>query len=233
MDKQKCLRDLSVFSHLEEKELQLVCEKAREKVYDKGEIIFFEEDQPRRLYLLAGGQVKLFMMSEKGREKVVTILQAGDLFGEISLFDHHPHPLTAEVQEKARLVIIPWSELEEIIMTRPSIALKIIEALAKKTRLLTNQIRELVFQDAEGRLAALLDRFKENFGRKAEAGIIIELILTHQEIANLLGTSRVTVTNLMNKLSREEIIRVEDRKIIILQPEKLQTRLPGKGLENE
>ncbi len=66
-------------------------------------LYFFENDSEKKLYLLVDGQVKLSMLSSEGREKVMTILQAGDIFGEISLFDHDPHPLTAEVLEKASL----------------------------------------------------------------------------------------------------------------------------------
>ncbi len=224
-NKQECLQNLSVFSRLDDKELQLVCEKAQEKIYDRGQIIFFEEDPPKLLYLLASGRVKLSMMSPEGQEKVLTILQAGDLFGEISLFDNNPHPLTAEVQEDCQLFIIPWADLEKIILERPTMALKIIEALAKKTRLLTSQVRELVFQDAGGRLAALLDRFSEEFGQQSDQGYVIELVLTHQEIANLLGTSRVTVTKLLNEFSQKGIIEIIDRKIIVRDRETLKNMI--------
>ena len=222
MEKHDCLQNLSVFSRLSDEELQLICEKARERSYEKGEIIFFEYDEPKKLYLLAEGKVKLTVMSPEGQEKVLTILQEGDLFGEISLFDHNPHPVTAEVQEKAQLFILPWSDLEKIILQRPSMALKIIEALARKTRLLTSQIRELVFQDARGRLAALLQRLSDDFGVETDEGIRIELVLTHQEIANLLGTSRVTVTKMINNFISRELIKIEDRKIVIKAPEKLE-----------
>ena len=216
-----CLKDLSVFSLLSGDEIQSICQNGYLKEYRRGEIIFFENDSEKKLYLLVDGQVKLSMLSSEGREKVMTILQAGDIFGEISLFDHDPHPLTAEVLEKARLMILDWNDLEEIIMEQPRLALKIIEALSKKTRLLTSQVRDLVFHDAKGRLANLLIRFANDFGQEVEEGKMIEIILTHQEIANLLGVSRVTVTKTLNKLIDEEIIKIKERKIYILDDEKL------------
>ena len=216
-----CLKDLSVFSLLNGDEIQSICKNGYLKEYRRGEIIFFENDSEKKLYLLVDGQVKLSMLSSEGREKVMTILQAGDIFGEISLFDHDPHPLTAEVLEKARLMILDWNDLEEIIMEQPRLALKIIEALSKKTRLLTSQVRDLVFHDAKGRLANLLIRFANDFGQDVEEGTMIEIILTHQEIANLLGVSRVTVTKTLNKLIDEEIIKIKERKIYILDDEKL------------
>ena len=216
-----CLKDLSVFSLLNGDEIQSICQNGYLKEYRRGEIIFFENDSEKKLYLLVDGQVKLSMLSSEGREKVMTILQAGDIFGEISLFDHDPHPLTAEVLEKARLMILDWNDLEEIIMEQPRLALKIIEALSKKTRLLTSQVRDLVFHDAKGRLANLLIRFANDFGQDVEEGTMIEIILTHQEIANLLGVSRVTVTKTLNKLIDEGIIKIKERKIYILDDEKL------------
>jgi len=222
---QKCLKDLTVFSRLGGKELELICERAYEKFFQKGEIIFFENDNIKRLYLLINGKVKLSMLSPEGKEKVLTILQEGDIFGEISLFDQDPHPMTAEVIEDSRLLVLPWEHLEQIIMQRPSLAIKIIEALAKKTRLLTSQVRELVFQDARGRLASLLCRFSRDFGVKINGGRMIDIVLTHQEIANLLGSSRVTVTKLLNEFIDEEVLKLYKRKIVIVDEKSLGEKM--------
>jgi CRP/FNR family transcriptional regulator len=221
----QCLKDLIVFQNLDPEELELLCTNSYAKFYEKGEVIFFENDSVKKLYLLVNGKVKLSMLSAEGKEKVLTILQEGDIFGELSLFDEDPHPLTAEVMDDARLLIIPWNEMEKMIQNRPSLAIKIIEALSKKTRLLTSQVRELVFQDAAGRLASLLSRLAEDFGREIEAGTVIDLVLTHQEIANLIGSSRVTVTKLINRFIDDGVITIKKRKIIIIDFESLGERL--------
>lgn len=223
-EKSKCLKELIVFSKLDWDEVKLICERASERVFQKNEIIFFECNNDKKLYILVAGRVKLSMLSPDGKEKVVDILQEGDIFGEMSLFDQDPHPLNAEVLEDARLVILSFEDLESIIMQNPGVAIKIIDALARKTRLLTSQIRELVFQDAEGRLASLLKRFVEDFGLEVKSGKMIDLILTHQEIANLLGSSRVTVTKLLNKFIDEKIIKIYKRKIVVLDEKKLGER---------
>ncbi|MFP4016715.1 MAG: Crp/Fnr family transcriptional regulator, partial [Halanaerobiales bacterium] len=177
------------------------------------------------LYILVEGRVKLTMLSTSGKEKVLTILQEGDIFGEMSLFDQDTHPITAEVLDQARLVIISFEDLKNIISQKPGVAIKIIEAMAKKTRLLASQIRELVFQDAEGRLASLLVRFIENFGVEVKSGVMIDIVLTHQEFANLLGSSRVTVTKLINQFIDEGIIKVYKRKIVVTDEEGLGQKI--------
>ncbi len=224
-DPKQCLKDLIVFQNLDPDELELLCANSYAKLYEKDEVIFFENDSVKKLYFLINGKVKLSMLSAEGKEKVLTILQEGDIFGELSLFDEDPHPLTAEVMDDARLLIIPWNEMEKMIIKRPSLAIKIIEALSKKTRLLTSQVRELVFQDAAGRLASLLSRLAEDFGREIEGGTVIDLVLTHQEIANLIGSSRVTVTKLINKFIDEGMLTIKKRKIIIIDFESLGERL--------
>ncbi|PTV99078.1 CRP/FNR family transcriptional regulator [Halanaerobium saccharolyticum] len=221
----QCLKDLIVFQNLDPEELELLCQNSYAKFYEKDEVIFFENDSVKKLYLLVNGKVKLSMLSAEGKEKVLTILQEGDIFGELSLFDEDPHPLTAEVMDDARLLIIPWNEMEKMIIDRPSLAIKIIEALSKKTRLLTSQVRELVFQDAAGRLASLISRLAEDFGREIEEGTVIDLVLTHQEIANLIGSSRVTVTKLINKFIDDGMITIKKRKIIITDFESLGEKL--------
>ncbi len=222
---QNCLKDLTVFSRLESDELELVCESSFEKHYKKGEIIFFENDDYGGLYLLVSGRVKLSMLSPDGKQKVLNILQEGDIMGEVSFFDLDPHPITAEAMENARIVIIPREKLEDIITKKPGLALKIIESLAKKTRLLTSQVRELVFHDAAGRMASLLSRFAEDFGVDINGGKMIDIILTHKEIANLIGSSRVTVTKIINNFIDEGIIKMHKRKIVIVDEEKLGKKL--------
>lgn len=211
-----CLKDMAVFSRLDMEEIRMICENSTVRKFEEGEVIFFEADESKNLYLLVNGRVKLSMLSPEGKEKVMSILQEGDLFGEISLFDHSPHPVTAEVQKKARLLTLPYFRLEEMIIQKPRLALKIIENLSKKTRLLTSQVRDLVFHDAAERMASLLLRFGKDFGREEDGRTKIDLILTHQEIANLLGVSRVTVTKTINKLIDENLITIEDKNIIIL-----------------
>ncbi|MEJ6950052.1 Crp/Fnr family transcriptional regulator [Natronospora cellulosivora (SeqCode)] len=221
----KCLRELMIFSKLEADEVKLICERASEKKYYKNEIIFFEDNNDENLYILIDGRVKLTMISTEGKEKVLTILQAGDIFGEMSLFDQDTNPITAEVIDEARLVIVNAEDLKNIISEEPGVAIKIIEALAKKTRLLTSQIRELVFEDAEGRLAALLVRFIEDFAIDVQSGKMIDIVLTHQEIANLMGSSRVTITKLINKFIDENIIKMYKRKIVVMDEESLRAKL--------
>ncbi|MDI9478856.1 MAG: Crp/Fnr family transcriptional regulator, partial [Bacillota bacterium] len=134
-------------------------------------------------------------------------------------------PITAEVIDDARLVSISFQDLENIIRKEPELAIKIIEALAKRSRLLTSQIRELVFQDAEGRLASLLMRFIEDFGVEVKSGYLIDIVLTHQEIANLMGSSRVTVTKLLNQFIDEGIIKIHKRKIVVMDIDRLGEKI--------
>lgn len=227
-ERERCLRELAVFSRLEGEQVKLICERATEKKYLKGEIIFFEDNNDENLYILLEGRVKLTMISPEGKEKAISILQVGDIFGEMSLFDQDTTPITAEVIDDARLVSIPFHDLEDIIRQEPEVAIKIIEALAKRSRLLTSQIRELVFQDAEGRLASLLMRFIEDFGVEVKSGYLIDIVLTHQEIANLMGSSRVTVTKLLNQFIDEGIIKIYKRKIVVMDIDRLGEKITSK-----
>jgi len=224
-ERERCLRELAIFSRLEGNQVKLICERATERKYLKGEIIFFEDNNDENLYILLDGRVKLTMLSPEGKEKAISILQVGDIFGEMSLFDQDTTPITAEVIDDARLVSVPFQDLEEIIRQEPEVAIKIIEALAKRSRLLTSQIRELVFQDAEGRLASLLMRFIEDFGVEVKSGYLIDIVLTHQEIANLMGSSRVTVTKLLNQFIDEGIIKIHKRKIVVMDVDRLGEKI--------
>ena len=120
-ERERCLRELAIFSRLEGNQVKLICERATERKYLKGEIIFFEDNNDENLYILLDGRVKLTMLSPEGKEKAISILQVGDIFGEMSLFDQDTTPITAEVIDDARLVSVPFQDLEEIIRQEPEV----------------------------------------------------------------------------------------------------------------
>ncbi|MCK4260708.1 MAG: Crp/Fnr family transcriptional regulator [Halanaerobiales bacterium] len=192
-----------------------------QRKYQANEMVFMENDREEYLFYIAKGLVKLFMISDDGKEKTLLILSEGQFFGEIALFDGMSYAVNAEILEDTVIFSMSKKDLTERLIEEPGIALKLMELMAKKTRLIIEQIRDTAFYRIAGRMASLLVGFSKQFGKPNDFGIHLQISLTHQELANLLGASRVTVTKTLNKFQEEGIIDVVNRRILIKDIEQL------------
>lgn len=193
------------------------------KKYQTNEMIFMEDDQEDCLFYIASGLVKLSMISDEGKEKTLFILSQGQFFGEVALGDGLQCDVNAETLTATDIYALGYKQIKELMATDLSIALDLLHIMAEKMRLLTQQVKDMVFSDITGRLASQIITFSQQFGHNIAEGIMIDLILTHQELANLLGASRVTVTKTLNQFQESGIIKIYNRRIVITNLKKLKT----------
>lgn len=189
--------------------------KGNLKKYQANELIFLEDDPEDCLFYIDTGLVKLSMISDQGKEKTLFILSQGQFFGEVVLGDGLRYDVNAETLTAADIYTMNYKQFKEWMTTDLNIAGDILRIMAEKLHLLTQQIKEMVFSDVTGRLASQIVAFSERFGQEIPEGIMIDLILTHQELANLLGASRVTVTKTLNQFQESGVIKICHRRIVI------------------
>ncbi len=194
-----------------------------QRKFQANEMVFMQNEREEYLFYIAKGLVKLFMISDEGKEKTLLILSPDQVFGEIALFDGMKYAVNAETLENTVIYSMSKKALEEKVLQEPVIALELMELLAKKTRIVIEQIRDIAFYGIAGRMASLLVAFSKQFGESSKKGIYLQISLTHQELANLLGASRVTVTKTLNKFHEKGIIDVVNRKILIKDLEQLKS----------
>ncbi len=193
------------------------------KRFKANEMIFMENDKEGCLYYIGTGLVKLSMFSNEGKEKTLFILPRGQFFGEVALGDSHEYAVNAETLTETVTYAIGYKEMRELMIETPDLALELLKMMSEKMRLITQQVKDIVFYDITGRLASQIYTFYEQFGKQTEGGILIDLILTHQEIANLLGASRVTVTKTLKQFQEEGLIEIVNRKIVIIDLSQLMS----------
>lgn len=189
------------------------------------EMIFMEGVREDCLFYIADGLVKLFMNSNEGKEKALALLSSGQFFGEISLFDGLDYPASARALTDTVIYSINQKDLKILLKEEPEIVFDLLRLMAEKMRGGIQQIKDLVFFDIAGRLASQLLHFSEKFGEETERGTLIKISLTHQEYADLLGASRVTVTKTLNMFQEEGVITTVNRRIVILDEQKLRSYL--------
>lgn len=174
------------------------------------------------VHFVMEGKVKIYKTSEDGREHILYIAVPGDIFAEVILFNEVNYPATAEVLEKARIAVIRNEDLEKVLKAHPSMAVAIIKVLNKRLMDAQQQVKSLALHNTHGRTAQMLMKLATEHGNKTENGLELELVISRQELANMVGTTRETVTRVLMAFKKYNLIEIERNTIRIIQPEKLK-----------
>lgn len=224
-DYSEYLARIPLFRDLPYEDLQAISQLARVRNYKKNMIIFMEGEPGEALYFVISGKVKVSMITKDGREQILHILQHGDVFAEVVLIDRGPYPASAEMIETGQIGMLMNDDIEEAIRKNPDLALKILKIMSKRLRLAQIQVRDLALKDTYGRLASMLLMLAKDHGEEIPEGIKIDLPLSRQELANLIGTTRETVTRILGDLKKYNCIDLDKQVITIINKDKLKSWL--------
>lgn len=217
------LRNHKLFSAMSNKQIDELCVIVNYKKAHKGEIIYFADDNVKRIYLLKRGTVKIVEADDKGTEVIKEILQAGDLFGEITLdsgTDNHEY--AQAVSKEVVICSFLLENFEHVLGEHPDIAFKFTKLIGFRFKKMRNSYSNLVFKDVKTRLSIFLKDWAEKEGVKNGSSVSIQNYLTHQEIASLVCSTRQTVTQLLNDLEAEGVLKYSRKEITIADTGKLR-----------
>ncbi len=215
-------KKIPIFAELAEDQLQRLSQVVMERQYRKNQIIFGEGDPGEALFFLKAGKIKLTKTTPDGREQILAFRSAGEIFAEVVLFDGGPYPATAEVVEDAKIGIIRNQDIEKIINQNVDIAVSLLKVMSKRLRQAQTAVKDIALKDVYGRLASILLKLAVDHGSQAPDGTKICLNLTHQELANMIGTSRESVNRVISEWRKEGILDAQRGEITILNPQKLK-----------
>jgi CRP/FNR family cyclic AMP-dependent transcriptional regulator len=221
----KELRGVSLFRDLSEEHLKMIWGIARPKKVKRGETIFFEGDPFQALYVVRTGKVRLTKSTPEGKEIILYIRQDGEPIGAAMLFLNQPYPATAQALEDSEVWMIPGDELEDLVRKNPELAIAIIRLLGERLLQTQAHMRDLALQDKWGALISTLLRLVDEYGRETPDGIVLDIKLSHQELAKMIGSTREGVNRMMSQLKKEGILDVSRGEITICNEEKLKTFL--------
>ncbi len=221
----KYLKKIYLFSGLNDDELAEIAAFTLERRYQKGRIIFVEEEPGEAIYFLKSGLIKVSKQDGEGREHTLHYVNPGDVFAEVVLFDAGGYPATAEVVEDAEVGLIRNRDMDRALIKNPGMTLEMLKIMARRLRNAQRQIMELALKDTTRRLAGLLLKLAEEHGVLRNNGVLISLPLTNQELANLVGTSRETVNRILSEFRRRKAITIVKQEGIVVNRAKLETWL--------
>jgi CRP-like cAMP-binding protein len=209
-------RKFPLFSELDERELASVAAVAKSRRYAKDEVVFHADESGDVFCLIREGQVKVTMISPEGKEIILSVLGAGDFFGEMALLDNEPRSATIVATEALDIVTIWRTDFLHILSENFGITQKVLAELSKRLRNASNRIESLATMDVYGRLARFFLDLARSSGKVLDSGGYISVTRpTHQAIANTIGTSRETVSRLIHDLMKQGLLLSEGKTIYL------------------
>ena len=206
----KVLKGNEYFDELSDSILKDVAEHMHLREYQRGDVLFWEGDPCDGLHIVEQGSAKIFKLSPQGRQYIVRILQEGDTFSEVPAFDEGTNPVNVEALETCRVWIIEIQKLRELIMTNPVFTQKVLVNYSKMLRGMVRMVSEMAFYQVTHRLARLIAELPQEKSAPH---------WTQEQLAARLGTVREVVARSMKDLERSGAIKVEDRRIQIVDQE--------------
>lgn len=211
------LRSTLMFAGLDDESLRRITTTASTHLMQRGDVLFTEGAHPDALYIVVSGRVAIVNQSTEGRESVVALMEAGDLFGEMGFFDDHGRSASARVLEPAEVLAIPYEPLRQLYEDRPQALWSVVRLLASRLRSTDRALADTVFLDVTGRTAK---RLLEMAGDSDE----FTLPVTQEELAGMVGASRERVNKAIASFVRLGWIQQSERRYAITNRKQLSIR---------
>jgi CRP/FNR family transcriptional regulator, anaerobic regulatory protein len=194
--KNLCVAGVPIFNHLSNREMLEIAETSRTKIYRKGEFIFQPGDPSGNLLIIHKGRVKMYRVSESGKEQLLRILEPGDFIGDLSLFTNETSDNYAETMINTEICAIHRTDMQQFLITHPLISVKILEEISKRLNEAEKTIERLSLQDAEKRIASyLVELVKTSVGEDVvTVPFSILLPMSKKDLASYIGTTKETLS---------------------------------------
>ncbi|MDP1948041.1 MAG: Crp/Fnr family transcriptional regulator [Nitrospirota bacterium] len=219
------LKHIRLFDGISPSEMQEMEKITRMEEVKKRQPLYLPGDPSSSVYLLKRGRVKIANTAASGKEVTFDILEAGDVFGELDVLEDAPRSTSAETLDDALICVIPRKDFDQYLAMHPSVMFKLTKLIGLRLKKIQSRVEDLVFREVPARLAHLLSELSKTEGVTEKQGIRLKVKLTHQEMANLIGCSRETVSTTMGQFRDDGLIQMDGRTITIVNEKGLSKLL--------
>ncbi|MEG6616803.1 Crp/Fnr family transcriptional regulator [Peptococcaceae bacterium 1198_IL3148] len=216
------MRKFTIVCDLKGEDLQNFQANVKKHHVKAGQLIYSEGEECNGLYIVMHGLIKLYYESIDGKEQIVDIIEPGGVFGNVSLAQASTCDVSAEGYEDGIYCSIPLTYYQELIQTKPQVALRLLSVLEGQLTKSRKTIRDLALKRARQRMASIINRLAADEYQNGAAGREISLPITVQTLAFMSGLTQETASRVLSEFRKENIISLKSRKLKILQPDKLR-----------
>ncbi len=221
------LKQFDLLAQLNEGQLEELSTWIKDFRYHEDELIYLPGESSELVYFLKKGKVKLSYLDQSGKEFTVDIIDKGELFGEMSLVSEEGRSLKAEAIEDVVLCTVSKRDFLHFIRENPQLSLSVAKQIGQHKREIQTSLTDLIFKDVPTRLAGVLCKMADDYGRNVNGDLEIGLRFTHEELAKLIGSTRETTTARLNEFEADGLIEKDREKIVITDEKGLREKAAG------
>lgn len=219
MQIKKVLSEFSLFRELSEHEIYNIVDISISREWKKGSHVFLQEDPLENVYFIYEGKIKIYKTDMSGKEQIVSILKKGEMFPHIGFFRKGGYPACAEVLENAILVVVPIADFEKVLIENPELCIKMFKVLGEKLVEFQERLESQILHNTYQQIIQLLVRLGKTHGQELKDGrILLQSEFTNRDLANMIGTTRETVSRTLTKLKKENLIETNSEGNLIFNP---------------
>lgn len=217
------LKNCDLFERLTPEQIQVVESRSKVREISRGDLVYLPSDQADSVLLLASGRVKIYHVTGEGKQAVLALIDPGELFGELALFESGgtPRDEFAEAMESSRVILIPREVMQSLMESHAEISLGVTRLVGLRRKRVERRLKSLLFRSNRERLVHLLLELAEKYGRPTVDGVALGIKLSHQDLASIIGSTRETVTVLLGELQHEGQLIIQRRRIILTKMNRL------------
>jgi CRP-like cAMP-binding protein len=215
------LKRCDLFERLSPKELERVESRSRARSFPRNTPVYLPLDAADSVFLLASGRVKICHLTPDGKQSILAFIEPGELFGELAVFESGAREEYAETTDPSTVVMIPGDEMQRLLSEHPVVSLNLTRMMGLRRKRVERRLKNLLFLSNRDRLTHLLLELAEQYGERTQEGLRLRIRLSHQDLANVIGSTRETVTMTLGDMAADGLISVGRRSILIRQPERL------------
>lgn len=211
-----------IFSDLPSETLEKIEKIGSHRKYKKNDVILMEEDSGTALFVIVKGKVKVARSSNDGREVILSILSDGDFFGEMAILDGLTRSATVASIEDTELFLLQRNDFMNLLHEYPEISVVLLQEMTKRLRSADMKIKALSLKDAEGKVATVILQLADDIGKIKHGRVEIDKLPLQQDLANMAGTSRETISRTLHSFAKKGLVELEGSKLKILDYEKFK-----------
>jgi CRP/FNR family transcriptional regulator, cyclic AMP receptor protein len=216
------LKKIPILAELGPEVLARLSERIQLREVRRREVVYLPGDPGNSMFIVNGGRIKISKVTRDGKALTLNYVGPSEVFGETCLIEGGPREEMAEAMENSMITELERNDVEKLLQNHAQLGFQLTRILAQRRRELENKLETLVFRDVTSKLAELLLALAEEYGVEDSRGTMVALKITHQELANLIGSTRETVSLTLSQFKRKRLICTEGRKVIISDAESLR-----------
>jgi len=207
----KVLSEFSLFRELNDLELTKITDIAIARDWKKQSHVFLQGDPLENVYFIYDGKIKIYKSDINGKEQIVAIAKKGEMFPHVGFFRKGDYPAYAEVIEPSTLIAVPISKFESVLIENPELCIKVFKVLGEKIVDLQNRLEEQILNNTYEQIIKLIIRLAQKHGQeKGDGTILLKSEFTNKDLANMIGTTRETISRTLTKMKKDELIEVDE-----------------------